>query len=225
MRKLLTTIFLCATAASSLEAQIWAVYLSGNEYYPLNSENKSQYPILWYTSKDDRGVLLGGFGVGVSYESHFNPTFSVKYQVNLQRSLFYDEPYFATDEIGFIFGALIGINTHYNATALCIPRYHMGKWTLGLGLGSRINVYAQVDYGEAMVNGEAEDLKLRSKALSPLVLTLPLEVSYQPWLRWVFNFRTELGVTKASRLSAYGSERGLSAVLEVGYRFVKIMQD
>ncbi len=220
MRKLLPTIFLCAMTASTLNAQTWTVYLSGNEYYPLNSENKSQYPILWYTSQDGRGVLLGGFGAGVSYEKQYKPTFSLKYQANLQRSVFYDEPYFATDENGQILGALIGINTHYNATTLCIPRYHLGKWTLGLGLGSRVNVYAQVDYGEAVVNGEVEDLKLRSKAMSPLVLTLPLEVSFQPWTRWVVNCRAELGVTRSSRLSGYDSERGLSAVLEAGYRFL-----
>ncbi|MDZ4681141.1 MAG: hypothetical protein SH848_17775 [Saprospiraceae bacterium] len=223
MRKFLTIIFLCTLAAPALKAQTWAVYLSGNEYYPLNSTNKTYYPILWYTSKDDRGVLLGGFGAGVSYEKQYKPTFSLKYQVNLQRSVFYDEPYFATDENGFIFGALIGINTHYNATTLCIPRYHMGKWSVGLGLGSRITAYAQVDYGEALVNGEKEDLLLKSKALAPFVLTLPLEVSFQPWLHWVVNCRAELGVTPASRLSAYDSERGLSAVLEVGYRFVKVL--
>jgi len=221
MRKLLATIFLCAAVALALKAQVWTVYLSGNEYYPLNSENKTYYPILWYTSQDDRGVLLGGFGVGASYEKQYKPTFSLKYQVNLQRSVFYDEPYFATDENGFAFGALIGINTHYNATTLCIPRYHLGKWTLGLGLGSRINAYARVDYGEAFVNGVVEDLNLKSKALAPVVLTLPLEVSYQPWAHWVFNFRTELGATKASRLAAYDEERGLSAVVEVGYRLVK----
>ncbi len=220
MRKILTIIILCSVVAFSLEAQTWAVYLSGNEYYPLNSKNKSQYPILWYTSKDDRGVLLGGFGAGVSYENQYKPTFSLKYQVNLQRSVFYDEPYFARDENGFIFGAGIGLNIHYNATTLCIPRYHLGKWTLGLGLGGRINAYTQVDYGKAFVNGVEEDLILKSNTLAPFVLTLPLEVSFQPWLRWVVNCRAELGVTRSSRLSAYDSERGLSAVVEVGYRFL-----
>jgi hypothetical protein len=225
MRKTLTIIFLYILTAFSLEAQTWTVYLSGNEYYPLNVENKSQYPILWYTSKEDRGVLLGGFGAGVSYEKQYKPTFSLKYQVNLQRSLFYDEPYLPKDENGQILGAVIGINTHYNATALCIPRYHIGKWTLGLGLGSRINVYAQVNYGKAFVNGQEEDLKLRSKAMSPFVLTLPLEVSFQPWLKWVVNCRAELGVTQSSRLATYASERSLSTVLEVGYRFVKVLKE
>lgn len=219
MRKILTIIFLYILAAFSLEAQTWTVYLSGNEYYPLNVENKSQYPILWYTSKEDRGVLLGGFGAGVSYERQYKPTFSLKYQVNLQRSLFYDEPYLARDENGQILGAVIGINTHYNVTTLCIPRYHIGKWTLGLGLGGRINAYTQVDYGKAFVNGVEEDLILKSNTLSPFVLTLPLEVSFQPWLRWVVNCRAELGVTRSSRLSAYASERALSAVVEVGYLF------
>lgn len=225
MRKLLIALSLCAFAVQSLKAQTWSVYLSGNEYYPLNSKNKSYYPILWYTSEADRGVLLGGFGVGVSYERRYKPTFSMKYQVNLQRSIFYDEPYFPTDENGFIFGAGIGLNTHYNATTLCIPRYHFGKWAVGLGLGGRINAYTQVDYGTAFVQGVEKDLILKSNALAPFVLTLPLEVSFQPWLHWVVNCRAEVGVTRASRLSAYDSERGLSAVIEVGYRFVKVMED
>ncbi|NUO02109.1 MAG: hypothetical protein HUU01_16005 [Saprospiraceae bacterium] len=216
---------MCSFFACTSIAQTWTVYLSGNEYYPLNSSVKSYYPILWYSSGDDRGILLGGLGAGISYEHRYQTMFSVKYQANLQRSVFYDEPYFATDENGFVLAALIGINTNYNATLLCIPRHHMGKWTLGLGLGSRINAYAKVDYGEAIVNGEKKDLNLRSKVLRPLVLTIPLEVSFQPWLHWVFNFRAEYGVTRASRLTGHPSERSLSAVIEVGYRFVKILKE
>lgn len=202
-------------------AQTWSVRVSGNEYYPLNSNNKSQYPILWYAGKDDRGVLLGGLGVGVSYQHGLGPDVSLKYQLNAQRSLFYDEPYLVTDGNGQGLQAIIGINTHYNAVVFCLPQYAFGQWALGAGLGGRFTVFSSTDYGEAIVEGVKRELKLETHALSPIVVILPVELSFQPWDRWSFALRAELGLTKASRIPGYASERGLSTVVEIGYRFGK----
>lgn len=48
-------------------AQTWSVHLNGNETYPINNESKTYHPILWSSSKDERGLIIGGFGAGVSY--------------------------------------------------------------------------------------------------------------------------------------------------------------
>lgn len=225
MHKTLILFILCVFNTGFLSAQIWTAYLSGNEYYPVNSENKSYYPILWYSGDEGRGVLLGGFGAGVSYEKLLDPTFSLKYQINLQRSVFYDEPFIATDENGFPFGAVIGINIHYYSTLLCLPKYHFGKWSAGLGLGGRGIFSSKTDYGGVIVQGNIRDLSVKNKAQSPVILMIPFEFSYQPWQRWIFTARAELGLSKASRLAADVSERSLVTVFEVGYRFVRDLQD
>lgn len=204
----------------NLSAQSWHLHLNGNETYFLNNDLKGQYPILWYSSNDDRGVLVGGFGVGVSHRRPWQNKSYWKFQLNVQRSRFYDQPSIIYDFNGQPLSANIGVNTNVNTSLLAMPTWRIGqteRFHFGVGLGIRTTVWSRSDYGIFEVNGEKTDLKFKNKSISPIIVLFPVEWSYQVG-RFTFATRGELGLTPASRLSAYSQERHFWVFGEVGYR-------
>ncbi len=217
-------LFVIAVSFQGLNAQGLTLRLGGNTYYPIGNPEKGQYPILWYSGADDRGILLGGFGGTVALERPLRGDNAIQYRLNVQSSRYYDVPTIFTDENGSLFGAAIGINTHLSIAAACMPELRLGKRNnLGLatGLGLRSVVWSRTDYGEAVLYGETRSLKLRDHSLSPLVLVLPLELSYRLGKRIVFSTRAEFSLTSVVRLDVQKSERNLLWISEVGYRFGK----
>lgn len=211
-----------STFGYRLEAQSWSIHINANETYPLSNELLGQYPMLWYSSSEGRGVLVGGFGLGVSYQTALNEKFRIKYQVNGQRSRFYDEPTVFNDYNGQALGGIIGINTNLNLSGFALPYLEIlpdKNISLGAGLGLRGVFYSKTDYGTAVVNGITTTLKLNNKSLAPLVLILPVEVSWAPG-RFSVATRGEFSVTKTSRLSAK-NDRSFVVFVELGYRFME----
>ena len=209
---------------NKLTAQTWSVHLNGNETYPVFNQLKGYYPILWYSSDDDRGILVGGFGAGVSYQKPLTDSKQLKLQLNGQRSRFYDQPSIYLDENGNPLGAFIGINTNLNASALgmaIFPISQNQKWLFGLGLGVRGTFFSRSDYGQYLVQGNKTDLKLKNKSLAPVVALLPIEFTKYFGERFSVSTRGEVALTKTSRLSAYKKERSVVVVVELGYRLTK----
>lgn len=214
-------VFNCLCAANA-QMQIWRVHLNGNEYYPINAPEKGYYPILWYSSTEGRGVLLGGFGGGVSWSNRLKGKWGLKTQVNVFRSRYYDEPVIVLDENGFAYGAVIGIATNLNLSALGIPRYSVAEWLdVGAGLGLQSVILAKSNYGKAKILGEEKELNFTNKSLQPVVLVLPVETTVYFWNRFSFSTRLEFALTKVSRLSYASNERSMLLVLEAGYRLNK----
>ena len=207
--------FLCA-----LPAQQWSVHLHLNEYYPLNSDGKGYYPMLWYSSKDDRGVLLGGFGGGVSWGKVLNDKWNLKVQANFGRSRYYAPPVFFVDENGQSLGFASGITNNLNVSALVVPRYRLsGRVQLGMGLGAYTTPVSRSDYGSVIFFGEKRSLKFTDKSTQPFILTLPAEFVFQPLAsRFSLTWRVEPALTRVSRLPFATGERFLLSVLELGWR-------
>jgi hypothetical protein len=215
-------LLLISTFSFRLEAQSWAIHINGNETFPIGNELLGQYPILWYSSTEGRGVLVGGFGAGVSYTKPFQETLKIKYQVNGQRSRFYDEPTVFSDFNGQPLGAIIGINTNLNLSAFAMPLLSFlpdKKATFGAGLGLRGVLYSRSNYGTAFVDGMEADLKLHNNSLAPLVLILPVEIAYTAG-RFSMATRGEFSVTKTTRLSVR-NDRSLAVFVELGFRLGK----
>ncbi len=203
----------------SANAQRWAVHLNVNEYYPLYAPEKGYYPIRWYSSDEGRGVLLGGFGGGVSWSAPLKGAWRLKAQANLLRSRYYDEPVLFVDEQGQSLGAGIGITTNLNATAFCIPAFQIARhWQIGAGLGLQSALLSKSDYGEAIIQGEKKNLKFKNKSIQPAVITLPVELACI-FGRFSLSCRLEVALTKVSRLSYASDERFVNSVFELGYRF------
>ena len=144
-------------------SQNFAFHLNGNTTFIANNDLKGQYPILWYSPDDDRGILVGGFGVGVSYHHLWKEKNLLKVQLNAQRSRFYDTPTIFLDENGNPLGAFIGINTNLNASLFGMPVFSIAenkKWQVGAGLGLRGTFYSKTDYGETFVNGKKTIVRL-----------------------------------------------------------------
>lgn len=219
-KKFILTAFVCLTFFMTGNAQTWSIHLNGNETYPIGNELLGQYPFLWYSTADDRGILFGGFGAGVSRISDWKENVKLKYQANFQRSRFYDEPSVFTDVNGQPLGAIIGINTNWNFSLLAIPQLLVlpkKNLYLGLGLGARAVLFSRTDYGKAVVHGNEVDLKLKNKSLAPAVLILPFELAWHG-NRFSVTTRAELSLTKTSRLSSK-NDRSLIVFGEIGYKF------
>lgn len=220
MKSYLILIFLFIITYQT-NAQTWSIHLNGNETYFLGNEQKGQHPILWYSSDDDRGFLVGGFGVGISHSRPWMDNKFLKFQFNAQRSRFYDLPTIYLDGNGNPLGGFIGVNTNWNANlnGLAIfPITENNRWLFGIGLGVRGTFTAKSDYGEAVVNGQVTDLKLPNKSFSPVTLLLPLEITKFFNERLSVTSRLELAMTKTTRLSAYSKERTLVYFVEFGYQ-------
>jgi hypothetical protein len=211
------TIVLFLLCFLHMEAQQWSIHINGNETYPIANDQLGQYPILWYSSKEGRGVLVGGFGLGVSFTTPLKEKLNIKYQLNGQRSRFYDEPTVFSDFNGVPIGGIIGINTYLNVSALAIPMFKLipeKNINLGAGLGVRGVFWSRTDYGVASVNGIETELKLRNKSLAPVVAFLPVELSWASG-RFSVATRGELSITKTSRLSAK-NDRSFIVFAELG---------
>ena len=205
-------------ALSSASAQRWAVRLQMNEYYPLFAEAKGYYPMLWYSDAEGRGVLLGGFGGGVSYASPLKGNWSLKTQANVSRSRYYEEPVLFTDDNGQSLGARAGITTNLNINAFCMPVCELSRrWQAGIGLGVQSALLSKSDYGEVILFGEKTKLKFTNQSIQPLVVTLPVEITYL-FGRFSLSYRLEAGLTKISRLPFASGERFIAGVIELGYR-------
>ncbi|MCW5921510.1 MAG: hypothetical protein KIS77_04145 [Saprospiraceae bacterium] len=219
IRRLSIFIFFVLNCLCAIKAQSWRIHLNVNEYYPINAPEKGYYPILWYSSTEGRGVLLGGFGGSVSWTNTLKSKWDLKVQLNISRSRYYDEPAIVLDENGFAYGAVIGIATNLNLSALGIPRYSVADWLdVGAGLGLQSVILAKSDYGKAKILGEKKELNFTNKSLQPVVLVLPVETTVYFWDRFSFSTRLEFALTKVSRLSYASNERSMLLVLEAGYR-------
>ncbi len=202
-------------------SQTWSIHLNANETYPLFNDQKGYYPILWYSSNDDQRILVGGFGAGISYQRPLKERVSLKFQSNVQRARFYDEPILFYDENGNPLKKTVGVNTNLNASLLgmvVFPISQNQKWFFSGGLGARGTFSSKTDFGEADVNGQKTSLKLKNKSLSPFVVILPVEITKYFGTRFSASARAELGLTKTSRLSAYSKERSAVVFVELGYR-------
>lgn len=207
------------TGFSRLNAQVWTVHLNGNEYYPIHAGEKGYYPILWYSSTEGRGVLLGGFGGGVSCNIPVKDEWRLKTQLNVFRSRYYDEPVLFVDEVGQSLGAYIGITTNLNATLLFIPQYRIGsRFTLGAGLGLFGTLLSKTDYGDVISQGEKKSAVFTNRSIQPAVLTVPIEVSVGFFRRMSLSVRFETSLTKVSKLPSNSGERFIAGFVELGYR-------
>lgn len=204
--------------------QHWQIHLNGNETYITGNDLQGYYPILWYSSNDDRGVLVGGFGAGVSYTSAQRGIYQIKYQFNAQRSRFYDHPAIFTDENGEPLGGFIGINTNLNASAMVVPQIvFSNRLSAGLGLGTRYTFYAITDLGETFIRGEKVKLKQRNNSIRPLGLFVPLEITGTLG-RFGLTARIEPALTNFSRVEYFKGDRASLFYVEFSYRISSVTE-
>ena len=206
----------------SLYGQNWKVHINTNEVFILGNKLKGQYPALWH--KKENGFMAGGFGVGVSTTQLFKEKYIIKYQVNVIRQRYFDEPYLNSDYSGAqLFGSL-GINTNYNIITNATINNSLGlndKWLFGIGLGLRTNILSHSDYGKVDINGIPTELTFPNLSTSKIVLNLPLEASYN-FKKFTFSLRSELDITRSSTLKIFKSERFFVLNFEVGYLFSEL---
>lgn len=201
-----------------ISGQSWRIHLNGNETYAIGNELLGYYPILYYSSAEGRGLLVGGFGLGVSYSQSLKEKFDIRYQINIFRSRFYDEPVAFHDQNGIIIGKYFGINTNYNFSGFILPQIDINKkhkLKLGLGLGFRTIVYNKSNYGYGgVVDG---GINIKNKSINPYLLTIPFELN-RTGNKWSFAIRAEGTINSTSLLEARKNERAVLLFIEIGYK-------
>lgn len=211
---LLIALFL---AGPAMYGQNWRVYLNGNETFFIGNNLLGQYPILGYSNDEGRGLLVGGFGAGVSYSPERSGAFQIKYQLNVQRSRFYDHPIILSNENGEQLLAFIGINTHWQTAFMAVPQFQIGKYLQGgLGLGGRYRFLSFTDFGETTIRGQKTRVIVANNSLTPIGIYIPLELSYNLG-RFSITTRLEPELTHFSRLDYFRGGRSTTFFLEFGY--------
>lgn len=209
--------FILLSSYHRVTAQEWRIHLNGNETYPFGNELQGYFPILWYSSAEGRGILVGGFGGGISYTTREQSRYNLRYQLNVQRSRFYEQPIVVRDENGIPIIGSIGINTNLNAAALAIPQFVFNKHLkAGLGLGLRYVARSTVNFGEYELAGKKEKLRVTNHSMAPWVGFIPLEITASIG-RVSMAARAEPALTNVSRLDAYHGDRSTVLFIELGY--------
>ena len=202
MNKLICTILSLCLFNVVLQAQDLRLHVNANEVYTFGNNELGYYPILWYSSNTEK-VLVGGFGLGISSSKSLSENFSLRAQINLQRSRFYDSPVPFNDANGQAIGAFFGVNTNYSANLFGLPILHFGStrnWGLAIGLGARIMISTRSNYGVAAINGEITDLKFKRRAHAPISVFVPFRFQYASG-RWLFETGIDLDITDSNRLN------------------------
>ena len=148
LRFLISLLFLSGSWTAS--AQSWSVHLSGNETFILGSNLKTQHPILGWSSAENQGFIVGGFGLGVSHARPWGRKNLWRFQFNAQRSRYYDVPTILRDLNGAPLGAVIGVNTNYNLSLLAmgsLPLLGSERWWFSTGMGARGLISSTSNYG------------------------------------------------------------------------------
>lgn len=195
------------------------LHINLNETYPLGNEQMGYYPMLWYSSTEGRGILLGGFGVGLSYIKPRSEKLQVEIETHLQRSRYYDIPIILKDINGSPVGARIGIANNYNATILALAKYKISSkydTHIGIGLGAKIIAYAHTNYGPTTVLGEEFELNIRNNSLAPVVATIPVEIS-QKIKKITLTIRAEITLSPTMRIYPRTGERSFITYVDFGY--------
>lgn len=199
------------------QSQDWRLHLGGNETYLFGNDLQGYYPILWYSSEEGRGILVGGFGGGLSYTTATKGVIRLRYQANVQRSRYYEQPSILTDVNGAPISGAIGINTNLNASVFAMPQFEFSpRLSAGFGLGARYTFFSNVSYQEVNLNGENRKLKFPDRSFAPLVIFVPVEVELA-FNRLSYALRLEPNLTKVSLVN--GDARNLLFFVEIGYRF------
>ncbi len=198
----------------NVDAQ-WAIHVGLNEYFPIASDYKTQFPALWPVGGT---VQLGGFGAGVSYRKNWmEGKRNWLFLAGVQRSRFYDDPIILLTENGeFNSGGLIGVNTHWSVAARAMPEFVFGKFSVAPGLGLRWVFASKSNYGETFVQGLPTELNVANTSVSPLVVLLPVNLNWQFSPKFGFNLRGDFFLTNGSRV--HSGERAVVVFGEVSMK-------
>ncbi len=195
-------LYLLVTGQNERAIQKFNLHVHVNEVYPSGDSNLGHYPILWYDSQDAK-VLVGGFGLGVSYQSQLKNQFYLRSKLDIQRSRYYDQPTIFNDANGASLGAFFGVNTSYSIHVSALPSIAFGaksRWSFALGAGARVVLSSISDYGESFINGEQTALKFKRRAQAPVIAYCASRIRFNIG-KLEFSTGLDADFTNASRLS------------------------
>jgi len=225
MKNYILTLITLLSLTASAYAQEFGLHFNINEAYSLSNSELGHYPVLWYSSNSKK-VLLGGFGLGLSYEKSLQKKFDLFTQLNIQRSRFRDKPTRFLDENGQSLGNSNGINTSYTANLFVIPTLKPGESeivTLGIGLGLRYVLSSKTNYGEQFVFGELTDLNFDRRSTSPIIFYLPVRLRFK-LSKIMLETGFDYDLSNASRLRD-NKDKFLTLQTGVAYRFIRSEKD
>jgi hypothetical protein len=221
-RYLITFIFLWVCSfAQAQEIQGYAT-IHGNLYYPGNHQEQGVYPILWYgkTLTNKNGLMIGGFGGGMTAIHTIKEKFHLRYQFNISRQSFHEKPFYVTSETGSPIFILQGRTSELKTNINVLTHYQLHpKLSIGTGIGLQQLIHSQTIYKDPEYNGRTlgAEIRIVNRYYKPFIPVLPIELSFKTG-KWLLNARYELGLLNRLRGDASFKENFSVLFFEIGYK-------
>jgi hypothetical protein len=217
-------LFVLSLEASICFGQIDEIFLNAgaNLYIPINNAEKGTFPILWYDKETDPKVLIGGFNVGVSAYKQVNNKLSVKGQINLVRSVYWNEPIHANTGPSPMeqIGVYISSSQDYLVNSIFTGQFSLSdKFFIGSGLGVHVLLTSKFRLPKEWRIPETNGATVTNASYKTLVPVLPVELSYKR-KKVIFTVRYEQALLNrlGKELAQYRKDSYGMLIFETGFK-------
>ena len=168
--------FLFSYSLQAQEAVEYFVSGNANLYLPFNSE-KGMFPILGYDKETKPKVLIGGFGVGFAALKNIKKRTSLKGQINISRSVYW-ESFIFTNNVAAVTGQTDATSTDYTLGLLGTFHFHLSPaFSMGTGIGTQVMMVSYLNLREDAL--EVSEYIGRNRFYKPVMPTLPIELTWR----------------------------------------------
>ena len=182
--------FLFSYSLQAQEAVEYFVSGNANLYLPFNSE-KGMFPILGYDKETKPKVLIGGFGVGFAAAKRLNDRTSLKGQVNISRSVYW-ESFVFTNNVAAVTGQTDATSTDYTLGLLGTFHFHLSPaFSMGTGIGTQVLMASYLNLRDDAL--EVSGYIGRNRFYKPVMPTIPIELTWR-FKKMFANLRYEHGL-------------------------------
>lgn len=218
--KIINGIIVFMILALNSSAQEFSIFVNVNQYYSFGKQNNNtSYPILWYSSEEDEGFLLGGFGVGVRYKTKFNEQLSLSSRGSFLRYRQYGGPVQLLDDNGNNLGTPnkkiteFGLAGHFTLNYRINDQFEVGS---GLGLIWIVSSESEFDF-PVRIDGQNESV-FDNNHYKPFIFTIPVEATYNVKAIYL-NLRYEIGLLNRFQGNIKPRENSSMLTFEIGVKF------
>jgi hypothetical protein len=168
-------------------------FVSGNAnlYLPFSSE-KGMFPILGYDKDTKPKVLIGGFGAGFAALKNIKKRTSLKGQINLSRSVYW-ESFVFTNNVAAVTGQTDATSTDYTLGLLGTFHLHLSPaFSMGTGIGTQVLIASYLNLREDALDDGSVYIG-RNRFYKPVMPTIPIELTWR-FKKMFVNLRYEHGL-------------------------------
>jgi hypothetical protein len=213
--KFIATLVLALILMEAQSQTSYYVTTNANLYVPEGNSTRGFYPILWYSNDTDPHVLIGGLGVGFTFQKA-SPKTILKAESNISRHAYWETMHF-TDINGVALGSTSFGTADLTIHLLPTISYRVSeKFSIGTGLGGVITVMSRsrIPFGS-----KEQDRAVMNNYYKFLIPVIPLDFSYtRARKQYTLRFENTIGSRYKKPLSDYKREGFLLITFQMGFK-------